>query len=286
MKMEEKQLIIVTGMSGAGKSTALNILEDLDFYTIDNLPIGLEKYLPEINVNKLAVGVDIRTLKKTEDFFEWISKVENEKLKYQIIYLDADISVILGRYNLTRRKHPIKSDSLLESVKKEKEIMEGIKEKSHFVIDTSFLRTNELANKIKEIIAEEFKINSMKIHLQSFGFKYGVPIDADLMFDLRFIPNPYYIDDLKNKTGFDKEVKNYVMKNEISQKFLDKLKDFIDFLLEEYITEGKKHLTIAIGCSGGQHRSVVFVELLKEYLSKNEKIEVYSYHRENVRGYW
>lgn len=284
--MNRKKVVVITGLSGGGKTTALNILEDLDFYTIDNLPLGLEKQLLEIDTDKLAVGVDIRTFKKTTDFKKCFEEIEKLDIDCKIIYLEAETQVILGRYNLTRRSHPIKAKSLLESIQKEIQIMEGIKEKANFVFNTSRMRPNDLEKKIRECLNFKDSKNVMNVHIQSFGFKYGLPIDADLVFDLRFIPNPYYVEDLKNKTGLDKEVKDYIMKEELSKDFKEKLFAFVEFLIPQYIAEGKKHLTIAMGCSGGQHRSVVFAELLREYLQDKFCISLYAYHRERELGRW
>lgn len=284
--MNRKKIIIVTGLSGAGKTTALNILEDMGFYTIDNLPLGLEKSLFDINLKKIAVGIDIRTFKKIEDFFNFRDLILKADLDLKIIYLEAAESVILGRYNLSRRAHPLKEKTLLASIQREKKIIFPVKEIANVIIDTTSSRPINLEEIIRANI--DLKENTIKLnlHLQSFGYKYGIPIDSDLMFDVRFIPNPYYIEELKEKTGFDDEVKNYVMKHEESQEFYSKLKDFLNFLIPQYIKEGKKHLTISIGCSGGKHRSVTFINKLAEDLKNFSYLNVYLSHREKEIGHW
>lgn len=283
--METKKIIIVTGLSGAGKTAALNILEDMGFYTIDNLPLGLEKSLLDIELNRIAVGIDIRTFKNTKDFFTWIDMIKSSDVNLEIIFLEAEDSVILGRYNLSRRAHPLKEKTLLESIKREKEIFIPIKEISNLIIDTTKLRTIELEGIIKNNIHLS-KNSGMNVHIQSFGFKYGIPLDSDLIFDVRFISNPYYIEELKDKNGFDKEVIDFISNLEESSEFYDKLKSFIDFLLPNYIKEGKKHLTISMGCSGGQHRSVFFANKLANDLKKNSTINIYISHREKESGHW
>lgn len=282
----KKDVVIITGMSGAGKSTALNILEDLDYYTIDNIPIGLENEILKSEIEKLAIGIDIRTFKKNKDFFYWIEKMNQDNISYKIIYLDAEDDIILGRYNLTRRLHPIKDISLLESIKKERELMELIKEKANFVINTSNLRAKDLEILICKYLNIENDDKKINVHLQSFGYRYGLPIDADLIFDVRFIKNPYYIKDLKEKTGLDKEVQDYIINDEETEVFYEKLLDFVEYLIPSYIKEGKKHLTIAIGCTGGQHRSVTFVEKLSEDIKKMNFSNIYIYHREKELGRW
>lgn len=284
--MNSKKIIIVTGLSGAGKTTALNILEDMGFYTIDNLPLGLEKSLIDINLEKIAVGIDIRTFKETKDFFNFIDLINIAKVDLEIIFLEAEESVILGRYNLSRRAHPLKEKTLLDSIKKEKEIFFPIREIADLIIDTTNSRPINIEEKIKANINLQEDIVNLNLHIQSFGFKYGVPLDTDLMFDVRFIPNPYYIDELKNKTGYDKEVSEYVMAHRESQEFYKKLLEFIEFLLPQYIKEGKKHLTISIGCSGGKHRSVTFVNKLAEDLKINSNLNIYVSHREKEIGHW
>lgn len=284
--MNKKKIIIVTGLSGAGKTTALNILEDMGFYTIDNLPLGLEKSLIDINLEKIAVGIDIRTFKKIEDFFNFRELIIKANLDLEIIFLEADESVILGRYNLSRRAHPLKEKTLLDSIKKEKEIFFPVREIADLIIDTTISRPVNLEEKIRANINIGESISNLNLHLQSFGYKYGVPLDTDLMFDVRFIPNPFYIDELKEKTGYDEEVKNYVMQHSESQEFYKKLKDFLEFLIPQYIKEGKKHLTISIGCSGGKHRSVTFVNKLAEDLEKVNYLNVYVSHREKEIGHW
>lgn len=284
--MNRKKIIIVTGLSGAGKTTALNILEDMGFYTIDNLPLGLEKSLFDINLKKIAVGIDIRTFKKIEDFFNFRDLILKADLDLKIIYLEAAESVILGRYNLSRRAHPLKEKTLLVSIQREKKIIFPVKEIADVIIDTTSSRPINLAEIIRANIDLEENTIKLNLHLQSFGYKYGIPIDSDLMFDVRFIPNPYYIEELKEKTGFDDEVKNYVMKHEKSQEFYSKLKDFLNFLIPQYIKEGKKHLTISIGCSGGKHRSVTFINKLAEDLKNFSYLNVYLSHREKEIGHW
>lgn len=284
--MNRKKIIIVTGLSGAGKTTALNILEDMGFYTIDNLPLGLEKSLFDINLKKIAVGIDIRTFKKIEDFFNFRDLILKADLDLKIIYLEAAESVILGRYNLSRRAHPLKEKTLLASIQREKKIIFPVKEIADVIIDTTSSRPINLAEIIRANIDLEENTIKLNLHLQSFGYKYGIPIDSDLMFDVRFIPNPYYIEELKEKTGFDDEVKNYVMKHEKSQEFYSKLKDFLNFLIPQYIKEGKKHLTISIGCSGGKHRSVTFINKLAEDLKNFSYLNVYLSHREKEIGHW
>ena len=288
--MKTKHVIIVTGLSGAGKTTALNILEDMNYYTIDNLPLGLEKSLLDTEIEKLAVGIDIRTFKNTKDFFKFINYIKETGVKMDIIFIEAHEAIILGRYTLTRRAHPLKEVTLLRSILKEKKILFPIREIADLVIDTTDTKAVELEKRFKKFILAKDEDNiDINIHIQSFGYKYGIPTDSDLMFDVRFIPNPYYIEKLKELNGFDEEVKEYVLSQKESGKFYSKLLPLLEFLIPQYIKEGKKHLTISIGCSGGQHRSVTFVNKLAEDL-KNSKvlkhINIYVSHREKELGHW
>ena len=288
--MKTKHIIIVTGLSGAGKTTALNILEDMNYYTIDNLPLGLEKSLLDTEIEKLAVGIDIRTFKNTKDFFKFINYIKETGVKMDIIFIEAHEAIILGRYTLSRRAHPLKEVTLLRSILKEKKILFPIREIADLVIDTTDTKTVELEKRCKKFILAKDEDNiDINIHIQSFGYKYGIPTDSDLMFDVRFIPNPYYIEKLKELNGFDEEVKEYVLSQKESGKFYSKLLPLLEFLIPQYIKEGKKHLTISIGCSGGQNRSVTFVNKLAEDL-KNSKvlkhINIYVSHREKELGHW
>ena len=288
--MKTKHIIIVTGLSGAGKTTALNILEDMNYYTIDNLPLGLEKSLLDTEIEKLAVGIDIRTFKNTKDFFKFINYIKETGVKMDIIFIEAHEAIILGRYTLTRRAHPLKEVTLLRSILKEKKILFPIREIADLVIDTTDTKAVELEKRFKKFILAKDEDNiDINIHIQSFGYKYGIPTDSDLMFDVRFIPNPYYIEKLKELNGLDEEVKEYVLSQKESEEFYSKLLPLLEFLIPQYIKEGKKHLTISIGCSGGQHRSVTFVNKLAEDL-KNSKvlkhINIYVSHREKELGHW
>ena len=290
--MKTKHIIIVTGLSGAGKTTALNILEDMNYYTIDNLPLGLEKSLLDTEIEKLAVGIDIRTFKNTKDFFKFINYIKESGVKMDIVFIEAHEAIILGRYTLSRRAHPLKEVTLLRSILKEKKILFPIREIADLVIDTTDTKTVELEKRFKKFILAKDEDNidvNINIHIQSFGYKYGIPTDSDLMFDVRFIPNPYYIEKLKELNGFDEEVKEYVLSQKESGKFYSKLLPLLEFLIPQYVKEGKKHLTISIGCSGGQHRSVTFVNKLAEDL-KNSKvlkhINIYVSHREKELGHW
>ena len=288
--MTTTHISIVTGLSGAGKTTALNILEDMNYYTIDNLPLGLEKSLLDTEIEKLAVGIDIRTFKNTKDFFKFINYIKETGVKMDIIFIEAHEAIILGRYTLTRRAHPLKEVTLLRSILKEKKILFPIREIADLVIDTTDTKAVELEKRFKKFILAKDEDNiDINIHIQSFGYKYGIPTDSDLMFDVRFIPNPYYIEKLKELNGFDEEVKEYVLSQKESGKFYSKLLPLLEFLIPQYIKEGKKHLTISIGCSGGQHRSVTFVNKLAEDL-KNSKvlkhINIYVSHREKELGHW
>lgn len=285
-KMVNKHIVIVTGLSGGGKTSVLNILEDLSYYTIDNMPIGLEKFLFVTDLEKIAIGIDIRTFQNIEDFFSVLESLQEKRIPYSIIFVEASIEVILSRYHLTRRTHPLKENTLLKSIQKEIEIMSGIKEVSNGVIDTSYLKTRDLEPKVKAILETKNLEKELNIHLQSFGFKYGLPIDVDLMFDVRFLPNPYYIENLKKKTGEDREIQDYLDSFPITLEFYQRLFDFLSFLIPQYIAEGKKHLSIGIGCSGGQHRSVAFVNKLYETLKKDQNIRVYKSHREKEFGNW
>ena len=290
--MKTKHIIIVTGLSGAGKTTALNILEDMNYYTIDNLPLGLEKSLLDTEIEKLAVGIDIRTFKNTKDFSKFINYIKESGVKMDIVFIEAHEAIILGRYTLSRRAHPLKEVTLLRSILKEKKILFPIREIADLVIDTTDTKTVELEKRFKKFILTKDEENidvNINIHIQSFGYKYGIPTDSDLMFDVRFIPNPYYIERLKELNGFDEEVKEYVLSQKESKEFYSKLLPLLEFLIPQYVKEGKKHLTISIGCSGGQHRSVTFVNKLAEDL-KNSKvlkhINIYVSHREKELGHW
>ena len=290
--MKTKHIIIVTGLSGAGKTTALNILEDMNYYTIDNLPLGLEKSLLDTEIEKLAVGIDIRTFKNTKDFFKFINYIKESGVKMDIVFIEAHEAIILGRYTLSRRAHPLKEVTLLRSILKEKKILFPIREIADLVIDTTDTKTVELEKRFKKFILTKDEENidvNINIHIQSFGYKYGIPTDSDLMFDVRFIPNPYYIEKLKELNGFDEEVKEYVLSQKESKEFYSKLLPLLEFLIPQYVKEGKKHLTISIGCSGGQHRSVTFVNKLAEDLKNSEvlkHINIYVSHREKELGHW
>lgn len=279
-----RELIIITGMSGAGKSETLNFFEDREYFCMDNFPIQLFQYIGQIFLSKgerdkIAVSIDIRDMEIVNKFEEQLIVLDAEEIKYKIIYLDAKNDVLLNRYELSRRKHPLRVyDTLLSNIKKERALMEKLKARANTVIDTSNTSTKELVEMLEREYSKD--ISKLNINLTSFGFKYGIPLDLDLMFDLRFLPNPYYINTLKNKTGNHIDVYNYVVNSEEGKAFYKMLFDMLVYLIPKYESEGKAHLRIGIGCSGGQHRSVSFVNKLHRELTERFDYKITYYHRE------
>ncbi len=271
------RFVIVTGMSGGGKSTAMKMLEDAGFYCVDNMPVALiEKFMelismPDSDIQKAALGLDVRASQSFAEVNDIVTGLR-KNYTFEILFLEASDNVILKRYKETRRVHPLSIEGdLMSGIKREREMLSGIRAQSEYVIDTTNLLTRELKAELDRIFVQNQDYNSLMINVMSFGFKHGIPQDADLVFDVRFLPNPFYIDDLKQKTGLDKEVQDYVMSFNEAHVFLDKLTDMISFLIPNYINEGKYQLVIAIGCTGGQHRSVTLAgELYKRLKDKGD----------------
>ena len=281
------RFVIVTGMSGAGKSTALKILEDEGYFCADNLPIPLvEKFAdlaftPEREYNKVALGVDIRSGREITGLQSVLEQLTRKGLKYEILYLDARDGVLVKRYKETRRSHPLaRSGRLEEGIRAEREALAFLKKQADYILDTSNLLTRELREAMAKIFVNLQEYKNIFITVLSFGFKYGIPGDSDLVFDVRFLPNPYYVPELKHKTGEDQEVQDYVMGFELSHRFLEKLEDMIEFLLPNYVSEVKNQLVISIGCTGGKHRSVTLADKLFQYLSSHAEYGVKLEHRD------
>lgn len=272
------RFVIVTGVSGAGKTAALKMLEDARYFCVDNLPIPLlEKFvslMPEIHgedVQNVALGIDARSGSMGE--LELIlDKMQEAGYQFEILFMDAEDSVLVKRYKETRRSHPLAmSGRIDEGIRLERKKMEFLRRKADYIIDTSHLLTRELRQEIDKIFVDNEEFKNMMISVLSFGFKYGIPADADLVFDVRFLPNPYYVDELRPMTGLDDSVFNYVMDNETAKRFMGKLEDMVNFLIPNYVQEGKTSLVIAIGCTGGKHRSVTIArELYSRLIKYNE----------------
>ena len=287
------KLIIVTGMSGSGKTTALKMLEDAGFYCVDNIPLPLvEKFIelvamPENEIDKMVLGLDVRADLHFEDAHEILKGLKEKGYPMQILFLDSDDNSLINRYKETRRLHPLAPYGRVEDgVKKEREILEELRKDADYVLDTTNLLTRELKAELDRIFVQNENYNSLMITVTSFGFKYGIPNDADLVFDVRFLPNPYYIDGLRTKTGNDKEVRDFVMGHPESGEFLEKLTDLVQFLIPNYVKEGKYRLVIAIGCTGGRHRSVTLANALYDQLKDKGEYGIKLDHRDinNKRG--
>lgn len=281
------RFVIVTGMSGAGKSTALNIFEDMGYFCVDNLPISLImkfaelSFSPESNLDKIALGIDIRSGKSLKELEEVLESLMKEKRTYEILFFDANDEVLINRFKETRRKHPLGGESSVEEgITKERTALEFLRKRADYIIDTSFLLTREVKEEIENIFIRNKKYNSLFISIYSFGFKYGMPLEADLIFDVRFMPNPYYVHKLRHKTGEDKEVRGYVMNFPEAKEFLSKLEDMLKFLIPNYVKEGKNQLVIGIGCTGGKHRSVTIANELLQLLNKENNYGIKIFHRD------
>lgn len=282
------RFVIVTGMSGAGKSTALKMLEDAGYFCVDNLPIPLlEKFAQFItegnsgSIQKVALGVDIRSGSAMEGLARALEEISMTGLEYEILFLEADDDVLVKRYKETRRTHPLSGNGRVEKgIREEREKLKFLKTHADYILDTSQLLTRELKSELDKIFVKNQGFKSLMITVLSFGFKYGIPADSDLVFDVRFLPNPYYIDELRPLSGNDAPVSDYVMGFDASQIFLEKLEDMIRFLIPNYILEGKNQLVVSIGCTGGKHRSVTLANGLYQRLQKSEEYGVRIEHRD------
>ncbi len=288
------KLVILTGMSGAGKSTALKMMEDIGFYCVDNLPVPLlEKFIElsetsQEELQKFAIGIDIRNGKALSELHAVLELMDQNGQKPEILFLDAEDGVLVKRYKETRRNHPLSGGTRVETgIAAERERLTFLRLRADYIIDTSRLLTRELRAELDKIFVNQQDYKSLFITILSFGFKYGIPADSDLVFDVRFLPNPYYIDGLRAKSGNDKEIQEYVLQFEEAHIFLEKLTDMVDFLIPKYIVEGKNQLVISIGCTGGKHRSVTLAnELYKRISNRNEyglKIEHRDIDKDTLR---
>lgn len=282
------RFVIVTGVSGAGKTAALKMLEDARYFCVDNLPIPLlEKFaslMPEIHgedVQNVALGIDARSGRSLDELEMVLERMKDAGYEFEILFLDADDKVLVKRYKETRRSHPMAlSGRVDEAIQLEREKMKFLRERADYIIDTTHLLTRELKQELEKIFVDNSEFHNMMISVLSFGFKYGIPADADLVFDVRFLPNPYYIDELRPQTGLDESVFRYVMECDASKIFADKLEDMIAFLIPNYVREGKTSLVIAIGCTGGKHRSVTLARELYGRLTKNREYGFRLEHRD------
>ena len=273
------RFVIVTGMSGAGKSTALKMLEDMEYFCVDNLPVPLiEKFIQLIRdsgpgeIERVAVGIDVRSGKSLDELESVLEKIKYPGTKVEILFLDAEDKALVKRYKETRRSHPLAGSGRVdEGIKKERERLKDLKQYADYILDTSKLLTRELREELEKIFVENVKFRNLMVTVLSFGFKYGIPQDADLVFDVRFLPNPYYIEQLRPLSGNYQPVRDYVMGFDLAHEFSDKLEDMIRFLIPNYIAEGKTQLVIGVGCTGGKHRSVTLANELYRRLDKSEE---------------
>ena len=281
------KLVIVTGMSGAGKGTAVKIMEDMGYYCVDNLPIPLvEQFVDftlqsEDELEKVAVSIDIRNSNALSELEGVLERIRQKGIRFEILFLEADDSVLVKRYKETRRSHPLAGGGRIDKgIGLERKKLAFLKEQADYIIDTSRLLQRELKAELERIFVRDEDYRNLYITVLSFGFKYGIPTDSDLVFDVRFLPNPYYVEGPRQKTGNDIEIQDFVMQYKEAHEFLDKLEDMIKFLIPNYVTEGKTQLVISIGCTGGKHRSVTLANELYKRLSGNKEYGLKIEHRD------
>lgn len=270
------QFVIVSGLSGAGKSKAASFLEDLGFYCVDNMPADLIPQFARLclatkgRYERVALVTDVRGSLTFDGLFKALESLDQMCLEFTILYVEADTDVIIKRYKETRRKHPLTKDgsSLLDAVERERALLEPIRNRANAIINTSNLSTAKLRGEIIDLVAGDLRDRAMSVRVVSFGFKYGLPMDADLVFDVRFLPNPHYIEELRHKTGLEAEVRDFVFSYQQTRDFVEKLEDLLSLCLPSYVDEGKTDLVIAIGCTGGKHRSVCVAQAVGDFVAK------------------
>ena len=270
------RFVVVTGMSGAGKLTAQKMLEDMGYYCVDNLPVPFivkfAELIYESERDKVVLGIDVRADQSFDEIMQALKDMKEKGYSYEMLFLDASKQTLLKRYKESRRNHPLAMDGRVEDgIERERKILAKTKKSADYVIDTSHLLTRELREELENIFVKNENYKSLMVNISSFGFKHGILQDADLVFDVRFLPNPYYVEELKHKTGNDKEVQDFLMQYDEAHIFLDKVKDLLDFLIPNYIKEGKNQLVIGIGCTGGKHRSVTLANEIYKALNDDDK---------------
>lgn len=266
--------LIITGLSGAGKSRAADVLEDLDYYCVDNLPVALMPKFAELCIatggryEKVALVTDVRAKNGFDELLKTLDQLKDMNCACRILYMDADVPTIVKRYKETRRPHPLarRGGSIEEAVYREIDLLAPIRERADFIVNSSTLTLGQLQSRLFELIAPAGAKRQLEVTVEAFGFKHGIPLDADLVFDVRFLPNPYYLEELRPLTGLDRPVAQYVFNSNDARSFMAKVEDLLDFLLPLYVEEGKLNLLIAVGCTGGRHRSVAIAAALTEYL--------------------
>ena len=280
----QTRFLVITGMSGAGKTQVVRALEDLKYFCIDNLPAALIPKFAELcrqtSEKNVALVVDVRGGQFFDKLLQVLDEIKASGQKYELLFLDADDATIVRRFKETRRRHPLgDSETLLDNLAKERELLEPLLEKATYIINTSELNSTELKNKISELFSTDTERERMGIVVRSFGFKYGLPLDSDLVLDVRFLPNPFYVEELRHQTGNDQPVVDYICRYPQTFEYLKLEAKRFDFLIPQYIKEGKSQLVISVGCTGGQHRSVFVANKVAEYLgTQGYKVEVS--HRE------
>lgn len=285
------RFVIVTGMSGAGKSTTMKILEDLGYFCVDNLPLALFNKFVDLafgstknEISQIAIGIDIRSGHSLMELDNIIDGIKASGKKCEILFLEASDETLIKRFKETRRSHPLTTMGRVdEGIAKEREALGFLKVKADYIINTDSLLVKELRGELEKIFVKNKEYKNIFINILSFGFKYGIPMDSDLVFDVRFLPNPYYVEELRPKTGNDKVVNDYVMNSPVSKDFEEKLVDMIKFLIPNYVAEGKNQLVISIGCTGGKHRSVTIANMLYNELKKNDDYGIKLTHRDIER---